>query len=125
MGPNSFTLLTIDQVDDAFFRDWRERRDEHLALLAEKYVLHTRGPAGERARDWLRSAGVLPGDDISPAGPAKICALRVDGADLGESGMLFEDGPANRVADVATLAAAREDAERKRRVVPFAARIFL
>ena len=112
VGDQSFTCLTIDKVDAGFFDDWAANRAENLALLAEKYVLHLDGNAGEASRSWLRACGVLPAEDAN----ARIVKLKVDGVDLGESGEMSERdvGVANRFADLARLADLREAFEQKR-----------
>ena len=114
VGTQHFTCLTIDKVDAGFFDDWAENRQENLSLLAEKYVLHLGGNAGEASRSWLRSCGVLPAQDAD----AKIVTLKIDGVDLGESGEMSEHDVdvANRFADLARLADLREEFERKRHV---------
>ena len=107
-----FTCVEITNVGSAFFEDWDANRDTHLAHLAEKYVLHTAGAAGDAARSWLEALGVLP----EAAATRRLCGLVVDGADLGVSGATVGGAVANKVADAALFARSRDDAERLARV---------
>ena len=107
LGPTNWTCIEITGADESFFDDWKENRLDHLARLAEKYVLHVDGPSGAAVRGWLEGLGVVDGD----ASQRRLTKLIIDGADLGSSGIVTGSDVKNRVADLATFARARDNAQ--------------
>ena len=47
----SFTFVEIERVEPAFFTSWRRERVSLVQQLAEKYLLHCAGGAGDQARE--------------------------------------------------------------------------